>query len=131
MSWSDPIADMLTRIRNGCKAGLPEVGMPISKFKLAIAEILQASGYIADHRIEGEGVHKQLILVLKFRGRDPVIEGLRRVSKPSCRVYVGCEDIPRVLGGLGVAIMSTSKGVMSGQDAGRERLGGEVLCYVW
>ena len=130
MSVNDPIADMLTRIRNACKARHPEVSMPSSKLKAAIAEVLKQNGYIIDFRVEGD-VKKVLTIVLKYRDGEPVIEGLKRVSKPSRRVYVGADEIPRVLDGLGIAVLSTSKGVVSDRAARRENVGGEVLCYVW
>ncbi len=134
MSLSDPIADMLTRIRNGCGAKLPDVAMPSSKEKVSVAEVLKQAGYIEDYSVAEDGPKKVLSLVLKYQGgkkRVPVIEGLRRVSKPSCRVYAGSQDIPRVLGGLGVAIVSTSQGVMTDRAARKANVGGEVLCYVW
>ncbi|NOY80330.1 MAG: 30S ribosomal protein S8 [Kiritimatiellaeota bacterium] len=127
---TDPIADMLTRIRNGGKAGLPEVTMPTSKIKAAIAAVLKENGYVVDWRVEGDD-KKQLIVVLKYQNGKPVIDGLKRISKPSCRVYVNTKEIPRVLDGLGIAILSTSQGIMSDRTARRENVGGEVLCYVW
>jgi len=130
MSVNDPIADMLTRIRNACKARHPEVSMPASKLKAAVAEVLKQNGYILDYRVDGD-VKKVLTIELKYHDGAPVIEGLRRISKPSRRVYVGADEIPRVLDGLGIAILSTSKGVMSDRAARRENVGGEVLCYVW
>ena len=130
MSTSDPIADMLTRIRNGSKAGLPQVTMPSSKLKVAIADVLKTKGYIGGYRVDGD-VKKELTITLKYADKTPVIEGIRRVSKPSRRVYVNCREIPRVLGGFGIAVLSTSQGVMDGRAARRRRLGGEVLCYVW
>jgi len=131
MSLTDPLADMLTRIRNGCKAGLPEVTMPSSKMKAAVAEVLKDNGYILDYRVDGEQAKKVLTIVLKYKGKTPVIDGIQRVSKPSRRVYVGSRDIPRVLDGLGIAVLSTSKGIMSDRQARRENIGGEVLCYLW
>ena len=131
MSLSDPIADMLTRIRNASRAALPTVEMPVSKMKLAVAEVLKGNGYVSDYRAEGEGVNGKLVVELKYLEGEPVIEGLQRVSKPSRRVYVGAGDIPRVLGGLGVAILSTSQGIMSDRAARKAKTGGEVLCYVW
>ncbi len=130
MIVTDPIADMLTRIRNGAKAGLPEVRMPSSKIKAAIAVVLKENGYVADWRVEGDD-KKQLTVVLKYRDGKPVIDGLKRISKPSCRVYAGAKEVPRVLDGLGIAILSTSQGIMSDRAARRENVGGEVLCYVW
>ena len=130
MILSDPIGDMLTRIRNGLKAGHTEVMMPGSKMKSAVAEVLKTAGYISDYTVAGEKP-TTLTVVLKYQDDEPVIEGLRRISKPSRRVYVGSSDIPRVQGGLGVAILSTSNGIMSDRTARKANVGGEVLCYVW
>jgi small subunit ribosomal protein S8 len=126
----DPIADMLTRIRNANKALLPTVEVPHSKIKEGIANILLQEGYIAACETEGAKI-KKLKLKLKYQNRRGVIAGLRRVSKPGIRTYTGSAEVPRVLGGLGVAILSTSKGVMSGVEARKQNVGGEVLCYVW
>jgi len=132
MSMQDPIADMLTRIRNGCTAAnKKDVAMPASKMKAALAEVLKSEGYIADYREEGEGVNKQLLVSLKFRNKKPVIEGLKRVSKPSCRIYCGCADIPNVRNGLGIVILSTPIGIISGRVAKASNVGGEILCQVW
>ncbi len=134
MSMSDPISDMLTRMRNASNARLPQVTMFSSKMKAALAETLKDAGYIESYSVEDIGGNKKnLTVVLKYKGKHntPVIEGLRRISKPSCRVYVGCEDIPHVLGGLGVAILSTSNGLMTDRNARKRRVGGELLCYVW
>ena len=135
MNVSDPIADMLTRIRNAGKAGLPEVAMPSSNMKAAVAEVLKQTGFIGDWQVEGADVAKTLTLTLKYKpkgnGQELVIEGLKRISKPSCRVYVNSREIPRVLGGLGVCILSTSQGLMTGRAARKLKIGGEVLCYVW
>ncbi len=133
MSLSDPISDMLTRVRNGAKAGHLEVSMPSSKMKAGVARVLEESGYLAWSRVEGD-VKKTLTVGLKYknlRTKDPVIEGLQRVSKPSCRRYVNSKEIPRVLGGLGVAILSTSQGLMTGREARKKNIGGELLCTVW
>lgn len=127
---SDPIADMLTQIRNASNALLPSVDLSHSKVKESIAQILQREGYITDCSVEGEKL-KRLKLKLKFQGRKGVITGLRRVSRPGLRRYVGANDIPRVLGGMGVAIVSTPKGVMTGVDARKQKLGGELLCFIW
>ncbi len=127
---TDPIADMLTRIRNASKALLPVVEIPHSKVKESIARILIKEGYATDLTVEGEKV-KRLKLKLKYAGRRSVLEGLRRVSRPGLRAYVGATEIPKVRGGLGVAVMSTPEGVMSGTEARRKNLGGEVLCHVW
>ena len=131
MSMQDPIADMLTRIRNAGMAGQKDVSVPLSKMKSAIADVLKLEGYIADYRVDGEGIDRQLILQLKYRNRKPVIEGIERVSKPSCRIYCGSEDIPDVRNGLGIVILSTSKGILSSRTAASEHVGGEVLCKVW
>lgn len=127
---TDPIADMLTRIRNASQSLLPEVEMPHSKLKESIASILQREGYISACAVDGKTI-KTLRLRLKYRARKGVIEGLRRVSKPGLRCYAGATEMPRVLGGMGTAIVSTSRGVMTGRDARRMNVGGEVLCYVW
>ncbi len=127
---TDPISDFLTRIRNASRALLPVVEMPHSRTKEGIARILVREGYIADCAVEGSKL-KKLKLKLKFNGRKGVIEGLRRVSRPGLRQYVGVDKIPRVLGGLGVAVMSTPRGLMTGSEARKQNLGGEVLCYVW
>jgi small subunit ribosomal protein S8 len=99
--------------------------------KAAVAEVLKDNGYILDYRVDGEQAKKVLTIVLKYKGKTPVIDGIQRVSKPSRRVYVGSRDIPRVLDGLGIAVLSTSKGIMSDRQARRENIGGEVLCYLW
>jgi small subunit ribosomal protein S8 len=127
---TDPISDMLTRIRNAHSALLPTVEMPHSKMKESIAVILKREGYISEYGVEGQGL-KKLKLKLKYEGRRRVIEGLRRVSKPGLRRYVGSTEIPRVRGGMGVAIVSTPQGVMSGNQARKNNLGGELLCYIW
>ena len=130
MQITDPIADMLTRIRNANSAKHATVDIPASNMKKAIAEILLEEGYIAGYSVEGD-VKKTLKIELKYYMRRPVIEGLERVSKPSCRLYCGCKEIPRVKDGLGIAILSSPKGVLSGKDAQKQNVGGEVLCYVW
>ncbi len=127
---TDPIADMLTRIRNANVALLPTVDMSHSKLKESIAQILKREGYIAECTVEGAPV-KRLKLKLKFTGRKGVITGLRRVSKPGLRRYVKSTEIPRVLGGMGTAIVSTPQGVMTGVDARKQKLGGELVCFVW
>jgi small subunit ribosomal protein S8 len=126
----DPIADMLTRIRNAQRALLPTVELPHSRIKESIADILKKEGYVMDVAVEGKGF-KTIKLKLKYQGKKSVIEGLRRVSKPGLRQYVGAAEIPRVLGGLGVAVLSTPEGVMTGTQARKKNLGGELLCYVW
>ena len=128
---TDPISDMLTRIRNAHRALLPSLDMPYSKMKESIAVILKREGYIAEFSVEGKVAAKKLTLKLKYDGRKGVIEGVRRVSTPGLRHYVGATDIPRVRGGLGTAILSTSQGVMTGVQARKNNLGGELLCYVW
>jgi len=130
MSMTDPIADMLTRIRNGQKARKLSVAMPSSSAKIAVAKVLQDEGYILGYATEGEGAGKQLSVELKYYEGSPVIERVQRVSKPGLRVYRGKEDLPKVLGGLGVAIVSTSAGVMSDRQAREKGIGGEVLCIV-
>ena len=127
---TDPISDMLTRIRNAHRALLPGVELPHSKLKESIAGILKNEGYITDFGVEGQ-VAKKLKLKLKYQGKKAVIEGLRRVSTPGLRRYVRATEIPRVLGGLGTAIVSTSQGLMSGVQARKSNLGGELICYVW
>ncbi len=131
MSWSDPIADMLTRIRNGQAAGLEIVEMPASNLKAAIVKVLKDEGYVSDYEVEGD-VKKVLRIALKYNAeRKPVIRGLRRESSPGLRRFCGWKEIPRVLGGLGTAVVSTSGGVMSGLEARRRKLGGELVCTVW
>jgi len=131
MSMSDPIADMLTRIRNGHHAQKTAVSMPASKLKLTIANLLKDEGYIADCAIEGEGAKSELTIGLKYFQGQPVIEELDRISKPGLRVYCDAENLPVVRGGLGVAVVSTSKGVMTGKAAKEAGIGGEVLCTVF
>jgi small subunit ribosomal protein S8 len=128
----DPVADMLTRIRNALQARHESVLVPHSKLKLAIAQILKEQGYIRDYDMPRGQAHPNLRLHLAYRqGREPVISGLKRVSKPGLRIYVGKGEIPRVYGGIGMAIISTSQGVMTGRQAWRTGTGGELLCYVW
>ena len=132
MVLSDPIADMLTRIRNANMAEKQVVQMPHSKMKSELARILKAEGFIKDYTMENNAGKSVLNVFLKYTiEREPVIQGLRRISKPSCRKYVNAEEVPRVLGGIGVAILSTSSGVMTDNDARKKHVGGEVLCYVW
>ena len=129
---SDPLADMCTRIRNGVMAKHESVRVPASKVKRAIAEVLQSEGFIAGYSEEQDGSRSYLRLRLNYvSDQQAAIGGIRRVSRPGLRVYVNKREIPRVYGGLGVAIMSTSSGVMTGQEAWRRNVGGEVLCYVW
>lgn len=127
---TDVIADMLTRIRNAIHAKHETVEVPASNTKKAIANILLNEGYIADVKIE-DGVQGTIVITLKYDGNNKVISGLKRVSKPGLRVYVGTDEIPQVLGGLGIAIISTSKGIMTGKEAIKAHQGGEVLAYVW
>ena len=128
---TDPLSDLLTRIRNAHRALLPSLEVPHSRMKEKIAGILKREGYIVDFAVEGKAAKKQLNLKLKYEGRKGVIEGLRRVSTPGLRGYVGATEIPRVRGGLGTAILSTSQGIMTGVQARKNNLGGELLCYVW
>ena len=127
---TDPISDMLTRIRNANQALLPAIELPHSKVKESIAKILKKEGYVSEVNVEGK-VKKTIKLKLKYEGRKGVIEGLRRVSTPGLRRYTGSTEIPRVRGGLGVSIVSTSEGVMTGNDARKKNIGGELLCYIW
>jgi small subunit ribosomal protein S8 len=127
---TDPISDLLTCLRNALRALMPDVVVSHSKLKESIAQILKREGYIADFSVEGKRA-KKLKLKLKYQGRRSVIAGLRRVSTPGLRRYVGADKIPRVLGGMGTAIISTSKGVMTGSEAHKQNMGGELLCFVW
>ncbi|HEY5044148.1 MAG TPA: 30S ribosomal protein S8 [Verrucomicrobiae bacterium] len=127
---SDPISDMLTRIRNGGRALLPAIELPHSRIKEGVAKILQAQGYVAEVAVEGE-TKKKIKIRLKYNGKKNVIEGLKRISKPGLRKYVGSTEIPRVRGGLGVAIVSTSEGLLTDVQARKKNLGGELLCYIW
>ena len=132
MPVTDPVADMLTRIRNGLQARHESVLVPHSKLKLAIARVLKNDGYIRDYDMPRGHQHPTLRLHLSYReNREPVIRGVKRVSKPGLRVYVGRGEIPRVYGGMGLAILSTPKGVMTGRQSWRLGMGGELLCYVW
>jgi small subunit ribosomal protein S8 len=130
MSMSDPIADMLIRIRNAQMVGHAEAVMPASRLKASIAKVLKDEGYIEDFALRENGVRKELAIALKYYAGRPVIERLERVSKPGLRVYKGRDDIPRVMNGLGVAILSTSRGVMTDRKARADGVGGEVLCIV-
>ena len=130
MSMTDPIADMLTRIRNAQTAGHTEVSMPASKVKTSIAKVLKDEGYIEDFALRDNGAKKELHVGLKYYAGRPVIERLERVSKPGLRVYKGSQDIPRIMNGLGVAILSTSRGVMTDRKARADGVGGEILCIV-
>lgn len=129
---TDPIADMLTRIRNSVAVGHERVTMPSSKLKVGIAEILVAEGFIDRYEEVADGAHKELLLVLRYGNRRrPAIEGIKRISKPGHRIYRGASELPRVQGGIGVAVVSTSQGIMPDREARRRRLGGEILCEVW
>jgi len=133
MTMSDPIADMLTRIRNANTANHDTVDIPSSKMKVASAQILLDEGYIAKYDIIEEGVFKTIRVTLKY-GKDKnekIISGIKRISKPGLRVYAGTEDMPKVLGGLGIAIVSTNKGIMTDKECRKNNVGGEVLAYVW
>ena len=132
MVLTDPIADMLTRIRNANMAEKKDVQMPHSKMKSEIARLLKSEGFIKDYIMENADGKSVLKVFLKYTiEREPIIQGLRRISKPSCRKYVASTEVPRVLGGIGVAILSTSSGVMTDNEARKQNVGGEVLCYIW
>jgi len=128
---TDPISDMLARIRNANRALLPGVELPHSKIKESIASILKKEGYINDFAVEGKTAKRTIKVKLKYQGKKSIIEGMQRVSTPGLRRYVGSTDIPRVRGGMGVAVLSTSEGVMTGVQARKKNIGGELLCYVW
>lgn len=130
MSMQDPIADMLTRIRNGFGATKVKVAIPSSKAKVAIAQVLKDEGYIKDYSVETGDGHPQLVVVLRYYEGKPAVRSIKRVSRPGLRIYKSRDALPKVLGGLGVAIVSTSRGVMSDRQARAEGHGGEVLCYV-
>lgn len=132
MNTTDPIADMLTRIRNASAARHRELTLPSSRIKREIARILAEEGFIESFSTRQDGIQEMLVVQLKYvEGRTPVMSGLKRISKPGLRVYARKTEIPRVLGGLGMAILSTSQGIMTGSQARKLNLGGEVLCYVW
>ena len=129
---SDPIADMLTRVRNALSARHPKVDVPSSKLKMEVARILKEEGYILNFKLTEEGARRFIRIYLKYTpGNEPVISHIERVSRPGCRVYVGSQEIQRVLGGLGINILTTPRGVMTGNAARKEGVGGEVLCQVW
>ena len=128
---TDPIADMLTRIRNANQMRYKEVEVPASKMKNEIARILKSEGFIVDYKVKKNNIQDILVLSLKYVDKERVITGLKRISKPGLRVYVKATEVPRVLNGLGIAIISTSKGVMSDKEARNASLGGEVLAYIW
>jgi small subunit ribosomal protein S8 len=133
MAANDTIADMLTRIRNACLVRHQTTNVPSTKMTRSIAKVLKDEGFIADFEEVGEGVKKYLVVSLKYKGknRQPIIRAMRRVSKPGLRVYKNRKELPRVLGGIGIAIISTSSGIMTDREARRQGVGGEVLCYVW
>ncbi|MBR2596737.1 MAG: 30S ribosomal protein S8 [Solobacterium sp.] len=133
MNMTDPIADMLTRIRNGVQANMETVDVaPVSKVKTEIARILKEEGYIANYAVSGEGVEKKMTVTLKYGpNKEKVITGIKRISKPGLRVYAKQDAVPRVLNGLGIAIISTSEGMMTDKDARKKHAGGEVVAYVW
>ncbi len=132
MNMTDPIADMTTRIRNGVRARLPKIDVPASKLKGEIARILKDEGYIANFKTVEDGKQGQIRIFLKYGpGMERVITDLQRVSRPGCRIYCSKDQIPRVYGGLGINILSTSRGVMTGRAAAREGVGGEILCNIW
>ena len=133
MANTDPISDMLTRIRNACEKRHQTTNIPASRMSRSIAKVLQQEGFISEFAEAGEGVQKHIVLSLKYSGKQkgPTIRSVQRVSKPGLRIYSNRRDLPKVLGGLGVAIISTSRGVMSDRDARKEGVGGEVLCYVY
>lgn len=131
MSMSDPIADMLTRIRNGFRASKKSVSMPSSRNKVAIARVLLEEGYISDFTVEGDGAKRSLDIQLKYYQGESVIEEIQRVSLPSCRVYASCDALPMVRNGLGVALVSTSRGLMTDKQARQTGVGGEIVCTVF
>lgn len=131
MAMTDPVADMLTRIRNANVVRAKTVEIPASNVKKALAEILKNEGYIEEYELIEDNYQGIIKIYLKYNGKERVISGLKRISKPGLRVYVGKTEIPKVLGGLGVAVISTSKGIMTDKRARKEGIGGEVLCYIW
>lgn len=133
MAANDTIADMLTRIRNACLVKHQTTNIPSTKMTRSIAKVLKDEGFITDYEETGEGIKKYLVVALKYKGknRQPIITAMKRVSKPGLRVYSNCKELPRVLGGIGIAIISTSSGIMTDREARRQGVGGEVLCYVW
>ena len=128
---TDPIADFLARVRNGARAQQPEVFIPYSKIKAEIARIFKEEGYISDYSVDTSAAHPRIKVINKLVDRSSAIAGLRRVSRPGLRRYVGADEIPRVLGGMGLAILSTSRGILSGREAKKQKVGGELLAYVW
>ena len=128
---TDPIADFLARVRNGVRAQKPEVLIPYSKIKAEVARVLKEEGYISDYSVDTSAAHPRIKVINKLVDRSSAIAGLRRVSRPGLRRYVGANEIPRVLGGMGLAILSTSRGILSGREARKQKVGGELLAYVW
>ena len=128
---TDPIADFLARVRNGARAQQPEVLIPYSKIKAEVARVLKEEGYITDYSVDTSAAHPRIKVINKLVDRSSAIAGLRRVSRPGLRRYVGADEIPRVLGGMGLAILSTSRGILSGREARKQKVGGELLAYVW
>lgn len=132
MTMTDPIADMLTRIRNAIMASYDTVEIPSSRMKINIAKVLKFEGYIRNYRITKDGTQDIIVIYLKYNeDKSPVIKGLKKISKPSCRIYTRCKRIPKVLNGLGINIISTSKGVMTDREARKMGVGGEIICSVW
>ena len=128
---TDPIADLIARLRNGARAQKIDIFVPYSKIKAELARILKDEGYISDYSIDTSAAHPRIKITNKLANRTSAIAGLRRVSRPGLRRYVGADEIPRVLGGMGLAILSTSRGVLSGREARKQKIGGELLAYVW
>ena len=133
MASTDTISDMLTRIRNACAVRHRTTEVPTTKMTLSIAKVLKSEGFIEDYAETGEGIKRKLVLTLKYKGktRQPLFNTLKRVSKPGLRVYAPSKQIPKVLGGIGIAIVSTSHGIMTDREARRQGIGGEILCYIW
>ena len=131
MTHTDPIADLLTRIRNAAMVEKKSVSIPLSKIKLEIVKIFKREGFINNFKVESGVFPAQIIVDLKYNGKNSVIEGLKRISKPGCRVYASSDEIPKVLGGLGVALISTSRGIMTGRECEKNRVGGEILLHIW
>ena len=128
---TDPIADLLARVRNGTHAQKADIFVPYSKIKAEVVRILKDEGYITDYEVDTKAAHPRIKITNKLMDRSSAITGLKRVSRPGLRRYVGADEIPRVLGGMGVAILSTSRGVMSGREAKKQKVGGELLAYIW
>jgi len=133
MATNDTISDMLTRIRNACQVKHTSTKVPTTRLTRSIAEVLMSEGFIESFEETGEGVQKELVISLKYKGktRQPIISTVKRVSKPGLRVYSTSRELPRVLGGIGIAIVSTSKGIMTDREARKQGVGGEIICYVW